>query len=147
MATVRSIAVRAGTVGGLLFFLHGLVPGRGSYPFIWPALAGAVAFWTASRTVAVHPLRHGLLAAFAAGCVVTLIGFVGTSLTVFIVGRSQFSSATSESGLPGRLFVLVDAELVIATISGLALGAAIIGAAALLPVRWWHTRHSGASAA
>jgi hypothetical protein len=89
MLNDRSTAIRVGIVGGALFFSHGPIDGSRSYPFIWPALSGAAAFWITTRTAIPRRLRRGLLAALTAGAVAGVIGFIGASLTVLVLGSSE----------------------------------------------------------
>jgi hypothetical protein len=147
MATMRSIAVPTGLIGGTVFALHISIPGCGNYPFIWPAVAGATAFWMASRASAMHRLRHGVLAALATAAIVGLIGLLGVSLVVFVAGHSQFSAVRPTSSPGGRLLMLMQAELTIATLCAVATIAAICGALASMPFVWWRQRRSGAPAA
>ena len=147
MAIMRSIAVRTGLIGGVVFALHISTPGCGNYPFIWPAVAGATAFWMASHASTAHRLRDGLLTALAAAAIVGLIGLLSVSLVVFIAGHSQFSAVGPATGTSGRLLMLMQAELTIVTLCALATTATICGALASIPVMWWRHRHSGAPAA
>lgn len=147
MVNLRSDAVRIGTIGGALFFLNGLIDGSRSYPFIWPTVAGAVAFWIATRTTQPHRLRQGFLAALQAGAVAGLIGFVGASLTVLVAGRSDFSSVQATAGLRARVLIALAAELGIGVACLVAVAAAVVGGVLATPVRWLRPPDSAAPAA
>ena len=146
MSATRSIAVRAGIFGGLLFSAHISIPGGGNWPFIWPAVAGATAFWMASDASTAHRLRCGLVSALATAAIVGSIGLLVVSLVVFVMGRSQFSAAAPSSNLQGRLSVVVQAESTIVVLCALATIAVICGALVAMPVRWLRHRRSGAPA-
>ena len=136
MPSLRSDAVRIGIAGGVLFFLNGLIDGSRSYPFVWPTLAGAVAFWVATRVAQPHRLRQGFLAALIAGLVTGLLGFVGASLTVLVAGRSDFNSVQATAGLRARVLVAMAAELGIAAACLVAVVAALAGGVLMTPARW-----------
>ena len=70
MSSIRNSAVRTGIVGGTVFFLHALIPGSGSYPFIWPALTGGVAFWIATNAAAPSRIQRGIQATLVAALIV-----------------------------------------------------------------------------
>lgn len=141
MANSRSVALRVGSAGGALFFLHGLVDGSRSWPFVWPALAGAVAFWLASNHAPRHRMRHGLGVALAAGALAGVIGFLGATAIVFWTARGVAVPAG------GRPFVNGAAELGIAVACGVAILAAVVGAAAVVPVRWFQSPRPSAPVA
>jgi di/tricarboxylate transporter len=145
--TLRSGSVRIGIAGGVLFFLNGLIDGSRSYPFIWPTLAGAVAFWVATRAAQQHRLRQGFLAALIAGVVTGLIGFMGASLTVLVAGRSDFSSVQANAGLRARVLIALAAELGIGAACLVAVVAAVAGGVLMTPVRWLRPPGSAAPAA
>jgi hypothetical protein len=147
MPSLRSDEVRIGIAGGVLFFLHGLIDGSRSYPFIWPTLAGGAAFWVATRSARPHQLRRGFLAALTAGIVAALIGFVGASLTVLVAGRSDFRSIDATAGVRGRVFVALAAELGIAVACLVAVVAALAGGMLMAPVRRLRPPGSAARAA
>jgi hypothetical protein len=147
MAKLRSDTVRIGIAGGLLFFLNGLIDGSRSYPFIWPTVAGAVAFWVATRAAQPHRLRDGFLAALTAGVVAGLIGFVGASLTVLVAGRSDLSSVQATAGLRGRILIVLAAELGVGAACLVAVVAAVAGGALVTPVRLLRPPDSAAPAA
>ena len=147
MPSLRSDAVRIGIAGGVLFFLNGLIDGSRSYPFVWPTLAGAVAFWVATRVAQPHRLRQGFLAALIAGLVTGLLGFVGASLTVLVAGRSDFNSVQATAGLRARVLVAMAAELGIAAACLVAVVAALAGGVLMTPARWLRSPDSAAPAA
>jgi hypothetical protein len=138
MSFYRSMAFRIGLVGGVLGFLHGLVDGSRSWPLIWPALAGAVAFWQLSGAPGSHRLRHGLAGSLTAGAVAAVITFVGATITVML-GRGDLQSVHNASG---RALITAAAELGILAACAVVIVAALIGGAVMLPVRL--VRSSGA---
>ncbi len=110
---------------------------------MWPAIAGAVAFWLATRDASPHGWRHGLLASLTAGTVAGLISFVGASLTVLIGGNS----AASPANVGGRLLIVMAAELGIAAVCLIVVATAVAGGVAMIPVRWLRPPRHGAPAA
>jgi hypothetical protein len=135
MLDVRAAALRTGIVGGVLFFLHASIPGSLSYPFVWPALAGAVAFWIATDAVAPHQFRRGMSAALAAGTLAGLIMFVGVTLAILILGRPVLSSLTPAPSAAGMLLIAGSTEFAIAIVGLVGVGAAVVGGAAMMLVR------------
>ena len=103
-------------------------------------------FWMVSARAGGHWLRDGLLGALVTGVLVALTGFVGSSVAVFIAGHSQFSEVASTSGLHSRLLMLMEAQSTIGAICLLTIPAAVLGAAVLVPVRWFGTRRAGSPA-
>lgn len=131
MSLYRSPAFRIGLVGGLLGFLHGLIDGSRSWPFIWPALAGAVAFWQLSDAPGSHRLRHGLAGALIAGAAAAVISFIGATITV-MVGQGTLQSVSNAGG---RALITAAAELGILAACAVVIVAALLGGAVMLPVR------------
>jgi hypothetical protein len=136
MPNIRGAAVRTGIAGGVLFFLHALVPNSQAYPLVWPALAGAVAFWIATSDAAPRRFRRGVLAALVAGIVVGLVGFVGSTVTVLVLSRPVLNPVAQALGAPGASLATLAAELGLAIVAVVAVGAALVGGAAMIPVRW-----------
>ena len=107
MTSVRRVGIQLGLAGGLLFFLHALIPYSLSYPFIWPVLAGAVAGWRATTDVSAHRGRDGMLAVLIAGALVGLVAAVGLSITLLVlrpsiadaVGPARAAGVVSATGL------------------------------------------------
>lgn len=135
MLSVRTAALRAGIVGGVLFFVHASIPNCGSYPFVWPALTGAVAFWIATGGVAPHRFRHGMLAALAAGVLAGLIFVIGCDVTILTVGRSMLNSLTPPPTAAGTLLITGSVELGLAIVGLLGVVAAVVAGAAMMVVR------------
>ena len=147
MPSIRSAAVRTGIAGGILFSLHALIPNSRSFPLVWPAVTGAVAFWIATRDAAPHRFRRGMLAALIAGAVVGVIGFLAATLTVLAVGRSVFNPIAQDLGPAGPPLAFFAAELGFAVLSIIAVVVALIGGAVMMPVRWARSSHADAPAA
>jgi hypothetical protein len=143
----RSAAVRTGIAGGILFSLHALIPDSRSFPLIWPALTGAVAFWIATRDAAPRPFRRGMLAALIAGAVAGVIGFLGATLTVLALGRAVFTPIAQTMGPAGPPLAFLSAELAFVVLSVIAVVVALIGGAVMIPVRLARPSHADAPAA
>jgi len=147
MLDVRAAALRTGIVGGVLFVVHASIPNCGSWPFVWPALAGAVAFWIASDAVVPHPFRRGMLAALGAGALAALILLVGANITILTVGRAMLESVTHTPNVPTKTLITVSVELGLAVVGLLGTAAALIGGAAMMLVRRFRPSHRAAPAA
>src|SRR5450631_165050 len=135
MLSVRAAALRTGIVGGVLFFVHASIPNCGSYPFIWSALAGAVAFWIASDGVAPHRFRHGMLAALSAGTIAGLILMVGCTGTILIFAPPMLASLKPPPSVASTPLITVAVELGLAVVALLGVAAAVLGGAAMMLVR------------
>ena len=135
MHGIRSAAVRTGTAGGVVFLLHALIPNSRSYPFIWPALTGAAAFWIATKDAAPHRIPRGMLATLIAAIIVGLIGFVGSTLDVFALSLPAMRPVADRLGIPGPVSLTVAAVSALLVMSAIAFGAALIGGAVMIPVR------------
>jgi hypothetical protein len=147
MSSTRSAAVRTGIAGGILFSLHALIPNSRSFPLIWPALTGAVAFWIATRDTIPHRFRRGMLAALIAGAVGGAIGFLAATVTVLAMGRSVFNPIAQTMGPAGPPLAFLSAELAFVLLSIIAVVVALIGGAVMIPVRWARSSHADAPAA
>jgi hypothetical protein len=146
MFSIRSIAVRIGLVGGVVFFLNALIPNSQSYPFIWPLLTGAVAFWVTTSDAAAHPIRRGMSATLISGIIVGLVGFVGATFTVLALSRPVFSPLTPALGAVGAMLATLAGELGVAVVAILAAAVTLVGGAAMIPVRLARRPHPKAPA-
>ncbi|HTE47177.1 MAG TPA: hypothetical protein VK636_18150 [Gemmatimonadaceae bacterium] len=141
MRTFRAIVLTFGIAGGALFAAHAFIPGVRNWPMIWPAVTGAAAFWFATREPVPHRLRRGLAAAFAAGAIASAISFVTWS--VFVVGIMHTAAKpTIESRGVSSGFAASAGVLGLAVVAVIACVIAVLGGAALLPVRYAQTRHA-----
>jgi hypothetical protein len=147
MLSTRSAAVRTGIAGGILFSLHALIPNSRSFPLIWPALTGAVAFWIATRDAAPHRFRRGMLAALIAGAVAGVIGFLAATVTVLAMGRAVFHPIAQTMGPAGPPLAFFSAELAFGVLSIIAVVVALVGGAVMIPVRLARPARADAPAA
>ena len=134
MTSARRVGVQVGLVGGLLFFLHALIPNSGSIPFIWPVVTGGVAAWRATRDAATHRGRHGMLAVLIAGAVVGLVAAVGLSITLLVLRRT-IADAVGPARSVGALSV---AGLAYVSLTLVAVVGTWIGGALVIPFRLGH---------
>jgi len=141
MRSVRQIVLETGIAGGLLFTIHASIPNVDSWPMIWPALAGAAAFWLATRQPRPHRLRTGLAAALTAGVIVGAIAFVGTSIVVYAVLHSGVVRSVRPAGVPPGLITSASI-LALAALGVVDMVVAVIAGALMLPVRYFQIRHS-----
>ena len=135
MHGIRSAAVRTGTVGGVVFLLHALIPNSRSYPFIWPVLTGAATFWIATTDAAPHRVPRGMLATLIAAVIVGLIGFVGSTLFVFALSLPVMRPIADSLGVGGKAFVAATVLAALGAIGAIAIVAALVGGAVMIPVR------------
>jgi hypothetical protein len=147
MLSVRSAALRTGIVGGILFAGHASIPNCGSWPFVWPALTGAVAFWMATDGVSTHPFRHGILAALAAGALAGVIFVVGCDVSILTVGRAMLNSITPPPIPAEKMLITASVELGLAVVGLLGAGAAVLGGVAMMLVRRLQPSHRTVPAA
>ena len=146
MLSVRAAALRTGIVGGVLFAVHASIPYCGSWPFVWPPMVGAVAFWTASGDSAPHQYRRGMLAALGAGALMGLVFLVGVNITILTVGRAMLASITPAPGVPTKALITVSIELGLAVVALLGAAAAVLGGVAMMLVRRFRPSHRAAPA-
>jgi hypothetical protein len=148
MRSFRRIVLEAGIVGGLLFTIHASIPYSKSWPFIWPALAGATAVWLATRGPQPHRWRSGLAAALVTGVISGAIAFVGISTVVYVVVHTGIAPAVRQMGESSETIM---ASLTAATIVAIAASlaaidviVAFVGGVLMLPARYFQIRHAQA---
>jgi len=144
MRSFRRIVFETGVVGGLLFVIHASFPYVYSWPMIWPALAGATAFWLATREPAPHRLATGLAAALVTGLITGAIAFVGLSTVIYVVLHTDIAPAIRQSGASRGLIASASIIAIAASFAAIDLIVAFLGGALLLPVRYFQTRHAHA---
>ncbi len=110
---------------------------------LWPALAGAVSFWLATRDSVPHRLRTGLAAACATGVITGAIAFVGTSIVVYVSLHTFAAPAVKQTGVPTG-FITSVSLLALASLALIDVVVAAIGGVLMLPVRYFQTRHAHA---
>ena len=148
MSSMRQVTIRAGIitgiVGGTVFFLHALIPRSGTYPFIWPLLTGAAAYWRVTRdaapaaapAAAAAPGRvgRGVQATVVAALLVGLIAWVGSTVTVAALSRPVLSPIAQSYGASAS-DVTSTAARAVAMVALVAAGLTVLGGAVVLPVR------------
>jgi hypothetical protein len=144
MRSFRSVVLGTGIAGGLLFAIHASFPNVDSWPMIWPALAGATAFWLATREPNRHRLRSGLAAALATGAIIGAITFVGLSIEVYIITHTNLVPSIHQSGVSPAL-VSSAASLGFAALGAVDVVVALLAGAVMLPVRYFQLRRVHAS--
>jgi uncharacterized membrane protein len=140
MNSFRKIVVATGVAGGVVFAIHATFPGVNSWPMIWPAIAGATAFWLATRQAGPHRLRTGLAAAFATGVITGAITFIATSIALTWVVHTVAAPKIQQSGVSTG-FVTSAGILGLAVLGAIDVVVAFIGGALMLPVRYFQARH------
>jgi hypothetical protein len=135
MRSFRAIVLTTGIAGGALFTVHAFFPGVRAWPMIWPAVAGAVAFWLATREPIPHRLRTGLAAAFVAGVITGAIAFVTSSVVVVGLIHTAAKPAIESTGVLSE-FVMSAGLMGLAILAGITCVVAVLGGAVLLPVRY-----------
>jgi hypothetical protein len=138
----RTIVLETGVVGGLLFTIHASIPYCGSWPLIWPALAGGTAVWLATREPQLHPWRTGLAAALLSGLITGAIAFIGTSVVVYVALHTGMArSAVRQAGVsPG--FVTSMGMIALAMLGLVDVVVAFAAGALMLPVRYFQMRRA-----
>jgi uncharacterized iron-regulated membrane protein len=142
MQSFRKIVLETGIAGGLLFIIHASIPNCDSWPMMWPALAGATAFWLATREPQPHRWRTGFAVVLATGLLTGVIATVGLVVMVFVLLHTDIAPSIREAGKasPG----LIGSASIAAFV---ALGAidfvvAFVGGVLMWPVRYFQTRHA-----
>jgi hypothetical protein len=143
MQSFRRIVLLTGIAGGLLFVIHASFPNVNSWPMIWPALAGAAAFWIATREPQPHRLRTGLAAALAAGVITGAIAFVGLSIVIYVVLHTDIARSIRQSGASPGLATSAGI-IAFAALAAIDVIVAFIAGAIMLPVRYFQARHAHA---
>jgi hypothetical protein len=141
MRSFRKIVLETGIAGGLLFTIHACFPNSDSWPMIWPALAGATAFWLATREPNPHRLATGLGAALATGVITGVVAFVGVSTAIYVI--VHLAPSLRQIGAPRGL--ITAASIAAAASPGaIDLVVAFLGGVLMLPVRYIQTRQAHA---
>jgi hypothetical protein len=141
MLRPRVVIWSTGVIGGALFAVHASFPRVDSWPMIWPALTGAVAFWLVTRNVGPHPLRSGLAAALGAGIIAGGIAFVATTICMVGLIHTAVHSTIAQSGVPTG-FVTAAGVMGLAALAVVVVIVAVLGAIVLLPIRHVQLRHA-----
>jgi hypothetical protein len=82
-----------GAVSGLVFYLHALSPGSYLYPIVWPLIGGAIAVYSAAKTVPrSREWSEVLVLACAVGIVSGLFFFLPGVGTLYAIGRVTMDS-------------------------------------------------------
>ena len=134
MAKQFSSPFICGTVGGLLFFAHAMLPYTHAWPLLWPVLASAVAVYErirrGRRTVGAA-LTTGLQVGAAAG----FIYFVTTLPALYALAQPQFRQlARSLGAANGNIHLTVNTAVALGIASLVGCGAAIIASLVALPL-------------
>jgi hypothetical protein len=140
----RRIVLETGIAGGLLFVIHASFPYVYSWPMIWPALAGATAFWLATREPQPHRLATGLAAALVTGVITGVIAFVGVSAVVYVVLHTGIAPHIRQSGASPGLIASASILALAASFGAIDLIVAFLGGVLMLPVRYFQSRHAHA---
>jgi hypothetical protein len=142
MHRFRRIVLETGIAGGLLFVIHASFPYVYSWPMIWPALAGATAFWLATREPKPHRLRTGLAAALATGVITGVIAFVGVWTVVYVVLHTHIAPSIRQAGASPGFLASASIVAAAAVLGAIDLVVAFLGGVLMLPVRYFQTRHA-----
>jgi hypothetical protein len=144
MRSFRRIVFETGVAGGLLFVIHASFPYVYSWPMIWPALAGATAFWLATRQPKPHRLATGLVAALATGLITGVIAFVGVWTVVYLVLHTDIAPAIRQNGASRGLIASASIVAIAASLGAIDLVVAFLGGVLMLPVRYFQARRAHA---
>jgi hypothetical protein len=137
----RRIVLETGVAGGLLFTIHASIPYCYAWPMIWPALAGATAFWLATREPKPHRLATRLRAALATAAITGVVAFVGVSTVVYVAVHT--APSLRQIGAPRGL--ITGASIAAAAALGAVdLVVAFLAGVLMLPVRYFQSRRAHA---
>ncbi|HEY4307707.1 MAG TPA: hypothetical protein VGM82_24745 [Gemmatimonadaceae bacterium] len=140
MRSIRSIVWCVGIIGGLAFAIHASFPNVQSWPFIWPPITGATAFWLATRHPSPRRLRTGMVATLAAAVIAGIIAFLGLAIVVNVAIHVMHPTP-AQLGVPGTL-VSAATLAAVAAIAGVSIVETLVGGLVTLPVRYFQTRNS-----
>jgi hypothetical protein len=138
----RKVVLETGIAGGLLFIIHASFPNVNSWPMIWPALAGATAFWLATREVHPHRWRTGLTAALATGALTGVIAAVGLSIIVYVILHTNILPSVREASGQTRGLISASSMLAFVILGAIDFVVAFVGGVLMWPVRYFQTRHA-----
>jgi hypothetical protein len=118
--------LKIGTVSGVAFFLHAMVPNSNAWPMLWPAAAGAVGVMLARRGGHGPGFMRSIGIGLKTGIVAGVVFFAATVVALWLLSTEGLAPFARELGAEGPI------NLSVATLAGLAF-AAMIGSA-LAPV-------------
>jgi hypothetical protein len=144
MRSFRRIVLETGIAGGLLFVIHASLPYVYSCPMIWPALAGATAFWLATRETKPHRLATDVAAALATGVITGAIAFVGLSTVIDVVLHANIFPSIRQSGASRDLIASTSIIAIAASFGAIDLIVAFLAGPVPLPVRYFQARRAHA---
>ena len=144
MQSFRKIVLKTGIAGGSLFDIHASFPNVYSWPMIWPALAGAIAFWMVTREPRPHRLRVGLGAALATGLLLSALAFVGVSAVTYALLHTDIVPAVRQAGAARGLITVAGIVTIAVSLALVDLVVALLAAVLVLPVRYVQLRHAQA---
>ena len=144
MQSFRKIVLATGIAGGLLFIIHATIPNCESWPMIWPALAGAAAFWLATREPQPHRWRTGLTAALATGALTGAIAAVGLSIMIYVLLHTNIIPSVHEAAKQKGGLIASSSMLAFVILGAIDFVVAFVGGVLMWPVRYFQTRHAEA---
>ena len=144
MWSFRKVVLATGIAGGLLFVIHASFPYVYSWPMIWPALAGATAFWLATREAKPHRLVTGLAAALTTGLITAAIAFIGVAAVIYVVLHTDIFPVIRQSGAPRGLLASSSIIAIAASLGAVDFIVASVAGLVMLPVRYFQTRRAHA---
>ena len=140
----RTIVIETGIAGGLLFAIHVSIPNCGNWPFIWPAVAGAAAFWLVTRLPKPRRLATGLRAALAAGVIAGVVASIGVSAIVYALLHTNLVPSIRQTGAAAGLIGTTTIFAIASSLGAIDIIVAFLGGVIMLPVRYIQTRHAHA---
>lgn len=147
MRSFRQIVLETGVTGGLLFTIHVCIPNCGSWPMIWPALAGITTVWLATGAGRPHRWRTGVAAALATGFFAAAIALVGVAAVVYFVTHTGIAAALQQARAASPALASVtgaDTLAITAWLAAMVFVVAFLGGMLVLPARYFQTRHAPA---
>ncbi|HEY4136860.1 MAG TPA: hypothetical protein VGN65_00285 [Casimicrobiaceae bacterium] len=141
MQSFRKIVLETGIAAGLLFIIHASFPNVNSWPMIWPALAGAAAFWLATREPEPHRWRRGLTAALATGALTGAIAAVGLSIMVYVILHTNILPSVREAAGQSKGLISASSMLAFLILGAIDFVVAFVAGLLMWPVRYFQTRH------
>jgi hypothetical protein len=144
MQNIRKVILAAGIIGGLLFAIHVSIPNCGAWPFIWPALTGLTAVWSATRERTPHWMRDTLTTALTTAVLFAAVALVAVFAIVYVVLHTNLFPSIQQIAPPQRSIATLATLPVAAGLAGIDLLIVFVVGLLVVPVRYFQTRQAGA---
>ena len=126
MPSLSSPVTRCGLLSGVVFYLHALVPGSRSYPFVWPLLGGVLVVILMWRHGEWLPVARALGAGARVGVIAAIVAFVLVVPTIAFIMK--------EAALPQLLVINQPQRSTVVNLSAAAVAGVGVACLLVIPV-------------